>query len=201
MRRHKLAILSAVSLLLCVGIGLLWSRSHQHADHVTFTRIRNVGDTHQISYFALESRHGGLAAKLDTEIYQLAYITDAERARPVNVWRAQRGERGPSDYPQAFSRSAPKWGGFSYQWTTNPATVARDLIVPAWFAMALTAVLPLIWLARAERRSRRDARRRAGLCVTCGFDLRATPTRCPECGTIPETRAQAENRLRPAAGG
>jgi hypothetical protein len=54
------------------------------------------------------------------------------------------------------------------------------LSLPAWFVMLLCAILPAIWFGRQRRSARR---RHQGLCPTCGYDLRATPDRCPECGT------------------
>ena len=34
----------------------------------------------------------------------------------------------------------------------------------------------------------------AGTCAVCGYDLRATPGRCPECGHVPEASDTARQR-------
>lgn len=50
--------------------------------------------------------------------------------------------------------------------------------------IAASTVLPLLWVYRLRRRQiRRAARRKAGLCPACGYDLRTSKNRCPECGT------------------
>jgi hypothetical protein len=58
--------------------------------------------------------------------------------------------------------------------------------VRAWWLAASFAVPPAIWLVvsvlMAHRRRRRAL---VGRCAACGYDLRASPGRCPECGRHP----------------
>lgn len=59
---------------------------------------------------------------------------------------------------------------------------------PYWFPAILLAVLPA-WRAISFLRRWGDRRLAHGFCPKCGNDLRATPERCPECGTVASTKA------------
>jgi hypothetical protein len=54
------------------------------------------------------------------------------------------------------------------------------VMAPVGYVGALLLVLPSAWSFATIRRRKLNA---MGFCLTCGYDLRATIDRCPECGT------------------
>jgi hypothetical protein len=60
----------------------------------------------------------------------------------------------------------------SARWTDH----LQELVVPYWFVLVLTLAPTPLMIYRHVKRPR------TGHCVKCGYDLRASPDRCPECG-------------------
>lgn len=61
--------------------------------------------------------------------------------------------------------------------------VPAAMIIPYLPIAIIAMIMPCAWVAGRTMGARRAKARRRGVCHVCGYDLRATPRKCPECGT------------------
>jgi hypothetical protein len=94
----------------------------------------------------------------------------------------------------AFASTASNLRGMGTEhWSLPGAEFARDasrspgLSGAGYTLLRVSLWLPAIllvglWFLTAAASRRLRTRTREGLCARCGYDLRATPGQCPECG-------------------
>src|SRR5205085_2645846 len=92
--------------------------------------------------------------------------------------------RHPGRFPLGPSRVQFEFAGLQVVILTEDF---RWIRLPYWLLFVVTLPLPL-WAGMLLNRQRK--RRTLNQCAVCGYDLRATPDRCPECGTVPDQASQ-----------
>lgn len=113
---------------------------------------------------------GVVPREFDRTTYQLVYeVVGAKRERWGFGYAHGRAEQ-----------PAPNPGGGSDGGEVQASHLA--VVMPLWLPTLLAAIAPLRIAMRGLRRWRRW---RTGRCLACGYDLRGSAGRCPECGTRP----------------
>jgi hypothetical protein len=211
-RAFRIAINAAtlVSAMLSVATVALWVRSYSHADFIYYTfpeqgRSFDTVTRESVSYGVI-GRHGMLQVECLVNARVLGWWREshgvwAEHQDGRWKWGTVRldsmiadilllyddtprggiGWRDPVAQPLRIAYGLRKYGDRGV-WAMKTPGVARFVTVPYW-AVALTLIAGPA--ARLVSMRRRRARQHTRLCRTCGYDLRATPTRCPECGQSP----------------
>jgi hypothetical protein len=171
--RHLFNTLTLLSLVLCVAASVLWARSYCLTDQVEW---RNAG-----GWRTVYSARG----------HVVVAVVLADSSGQDWMFHGPRYERGLAarpggslfalDYTSSDRFTDWEWAGFQWHVRRNRRRTHAIAVAPFWGLAALTAVPPAFWTIR-RLASRRRLARAAGLCPACGYDLRATPDRCPECG-------------------
>jgi hypothetical protein len=172
---------TALSLVLCVATVALWVRSYRLADVVGWTGRDRVA--------VATSDRGRLTVGAVTVPATWVAALAAHRG-----WDRSTRPAGTADVGPTLARypgTRRHWHALGFRWfvsdggqgqaslgSADAALPQRVVAVPHW-ATALAFAAAPAW--RFGRRSRRP---RPGVCPACGYDLRAIPERCPECGTV-----------------
>ncbi len=89
------------------------------------------------------------------------------------------------EYPIGTPITDMRTRGFQFIFFNRSGDHIQSVTFPLALIVFAGLIPSVIW---ARREIKRRQISQAGLCAHCRYDLRATPDRCPECGTIPPKR-------------
>ena len=197
-RRERLfAFLSLLSLMLClVTAGCWWQYLDPDGGHAIWLvpgpTLRPVFGTQTWAFW-----QGGMCSA-DPAGLRVGYVKVAQTTDSLDPHGSYRDWGGGTGFCYL-----PYWGDQQFAIVNRkrfsvPRSICGDcgvtvgdfglgtrvilLEVPCPVVVVLLAVLPLAWVVRSDRQFRRRHRPRPAACLTCGYDLRASPDTCPECG-------------------
>ena len=153
--------------------------------------------------------HGWTNSKLEVFVYrgEIQFfvmprppVSDNQFARTSTCFPINNGDIHSFTYAEPVSEEDWFWNiekfdmrmswRFCGAWHAHIGNRDELWSLPVWYLLAP----PIILLAHLARKPvRRYVRSRNGACLVCGYDLRATPQRCPECGTIPSSRGSTRS--------
>ena len=164
-RRIIFGLLSTSSAVLCLAFVGFWIRSQRTAD---WWYVQNRAGT-EAAVFTYTDRVFG-AVDLPLERRDRGNVSWMHLAIPQT--------------PPISTIPLRTFAGFGWYSGNLQGKRGYVLSVPYWGVALLTTLLPAIAFRQFLSRRRQGSETRM-LCLTCGYDLRATPDRCPECGTVP----------------
>jgi hypothetical protein len=178
MTRRLLNLLTLLSLMLCLGAALMWTRSHYVRDalHRGSGVYADRGGWGQRDVW-FESAGGE---------FHFWYLENLSLLSPIRSlhpagWQYQANGHGPGALPPRWLEGRRVMGvevlNVLRDWGSAGHTRVFMLHVPYWQPFVAGMLLPLIL---GIRRTRPHP---PGYCRRCGYDLRATPGQCPECGS------------------
>ena len=156
-------VLTALSLAPAILAAGMWVRSYWRHD----AAARQSAD----SYFAFDSVSGWFYAQRSP-----GWVNDLrDNPRPVSDWTF--------DHRPVVESAIPMFGDRRWFYSHTFGTYVQ---CPYGVVFVAASAVPIGAFLR-RRRTRPDL----GKCIACGYDLRATPDRCPECGAVPQRTATA----------